>query len=105
MDGVPRTVSSLIAGRPDTDAPGGTFDVPNPARLDEIGRDRAARRRRHVRRRLPRGREAQAAWARVPAPTRGRAIQILGRLVEDNAEALARLITREIGKPIAEARG
>jgi aldehyde dehydrogenase (NAD+) len=36
---------------------------------------------------------------------RGRAIQQLGRLVEDNAETLARILTREIGKPIAESRG
>ena len=50
-------------------------------------------------------REAQAGWAAVPAPVRGRAIQQLGRLVEENLEALARLITREIGKPIAESRG
>src|SRR5207248_8853958 len=28
-----------------------------------------------------------------------------GRLVEDNKEALARLITREVGKPIRESRG
>lgn len=48
---------------------------------------------------------AQAAWAKVPAPVRGRAIAHIGRLVEDNAEALARLVTREIGKPYAEALG
>ncbi|MEP6477259.1 MAG: aldehyde dehydrogenase family protein, partial [Actinomycetota bacterium] len=48
---------------------------------------------------------AQPGWAAVPAPVRGRAIQQLGRLVESNAEALAQLITREIGKPIAESRG
>ena len=41
----------------------------------------------------------------MPAPIRGRAIQQIGRLVEANAETLARLITREIGKPIAESRG
>jgi aldehyde dehydrogenase (NAD+) len=50
-------------------------------------------------------RTAQLGWARVPAPVRGRAIQQLGRLVEDNAEALARIMTLEIGKPLAEARG
>ncbi|MBA3690767.1 MAG: aldehyde dehydrogenase family protein [Actinobacteria bacterium] len=33
------------------------------------------------------------------------ALQQLGRLVESNAEALAQLITREIGKPIRESRG
>lgn len=49
--------------------------------------------------------DAQKAWAAVPAPVRGRSIAHIGRLVEDNAEALARLVTREIGKPLAEARG
>ncbi len=100
-----RTVSSLIAGRPRDDAPGGRLDVPNPARLSDavatallgdattfVEACRAAR-------------DAQPAWAKVPAPVRGRAIQQLGRLVEDNAETLARTMTREIGKPIAEARG
>ncbi len=41
----------------------------------------------------------------MPAPVRGRAIAHIGRLVEANAEALARLITREVGKPYAEALG
>src|SRR4051812_20233119 len=50
-------------------------------------------------------REAQGGWAQRPAPTRGRAIQQVGRLVEANKEALARLVTREIGKPYAEALG
>jgi acyl-CoA reductase-like NAD-dependent aldehyde dehydrogenase len=50
-------------------------------------------------------RAAQAGWAATPAPVRGRAIQLVGRLVEDNKEALARLVTREIGKPYAESLG
>jgi acyl-CoA reductase-like NAD-dependent aldehyde dehydrogenase len=50
-------------------------------------------------------RDAQRAWAAVPAPVRGQVIGRIGRLVEANAEALARLVTREIGKPLAEARG
>src|SRR5262249_61915490 len=41
----------------------------------------------------------------VPAPVRGRAIAHIGRLVEANSEALARLVTREVGKPYAEALG
>ena len=41
----------------------------------------------------------------MPAPIRGRAIQQIGRLVEDNKEALARLVTREIGKPYPESLG
>ena len=45
-------------------------------------------------------REAQRGWAATPAPVRGRVIEQIGRLVEANAEALARLVTREIGKPL-----
>ena len=50
-------------------------------------------------------RSAQSEWADVPPPVRGRVIANIGRLVEANAETLARLVTREIGKPLAEARG
>ena len=41
----------------------------------------------------------------VPAPARGRVIAQLGRLVEANKDALAALVTREIGKPLAESLG
>jgi aldehyde dehydrogenase (NAD+) len=52
-----------------------------------------------------RAREAQCRWAAVPAPARGRVIAQVGRLVEANKESLAALVTREIGKPYAEALG
>ena len=48
---------------------------------------------------------AQKAWADTPAPVRGRVIAQVGRLVEANAEALADLVVREVGKPYAEALG
>src|SRR3954453_23391012 len=50
-------------------------------------------------------RAAQPAWAAVPAPIRGQVISAIGRIVTENADALARLVTREVGKPLAEARG
>jgi alpha-ketoglutaric semialdehyde dehydrogenase len=50
-------------------------------------------------------REAQRGWAAVPAPVRGRVVEQIGRLFEANKEALSRLVTREIGKPLAESRG
>ena len=49
--------------------------------------------------------KAQEEWAAIPAPIRGRAIAHIGRLIEDNAEALAKLVTAEIGKPYGEALG
>ena len=48
---------------------------------------------------------AQAGWAAVPAPARGRVIAQVGRLFESNKEALSRLVTREMGKVYAEALG
>jgi alpha-ketoglutaric semialdehyde dehydrogenase len=100
-----RTVSSLIAGTPSSDAPGGTFTVANPARLDDIVVEASLGDASTFVAACRAARRAQPGWAAVPAPVRGRAIQQLGRLVEANFESLARLITREIGKPIAESRG
>lgn len=49
--------------------------------------------------------QAQPAWAALPAIERGRAVRRLARLIESRAEEFARLITREQGKPITQARG
>jgi aldehyde dehydrogenase (NAD+) len=100
-----RSVGSILAGRARTDAPGGTRTIPNPAdladlvsevRLGDAGTFAEAARLASA---------AQPAWAAVPAPVRGRAIEALGRLLEANLDALAFLITREIGKPLRESRG
>jgi aldehyde dehydrogenase (NAD+) len=100
-----RVVASLISGAPPSGAPGGTLTVSNPAHLDEVVAEVSLGDAATFVDACRAARAAQRDWARVPAPVRGRAIQQLGRLVEDNADALSRLITREIGKPIAESRG
>ena len=102
---VGRVVSSLIDGQPvapQSSEPSASY---NPSRLQErvalarVGDEQtfvdAARA----------ARAAQRGWAATPAPRRGRAIQQIGRIVEANKESLARLIVREIGKPLVEARG
>jgi alpha-ketoglutaric semialdehyde dehydrogenase len=50
-------------------------------------------------------RAGQRRWASVPAPVRGTVVAQVGRLVEENKEALAALVTREIGKPYGESLG
>jgi alpha-ketoglutaric semialdehyde dehydrogenase len=45
------------------------------------------------------------AWKNTPAPTRGRIVAKAARLMEDNKEELAQILTREEGKTLAEARG
>jgi aldehyde dehydrogenase (NAD+) len=98
-------VSSIVGGTPADAARGGTLAIPNPARLDEAVSEARLGDAGTFVQACGAARDTQSAWAAVPAPVRGRAIQQLGRLVEANKEALARLMTREIGKPIAEARG
>jgi aldehyde dehydrogenase (NAD+) len=100
-----RNVSSVIAGKAVTDAPGGRSTSVNPAdtatAVAEVSYGDAGTFVDACRA----AREAQGAWADVPAPLRGRVIGHIGRLVEENAEALARLVTAEIGKPYREALG
>ncbi|MDQ3750250.1 MAG: aldehyde dehydrogenase family protein [Acidobacteriota bacterium] len=44
-------------------------------------------------------------WKNTPAPTRGRIVAKAARLLEDNKEDLAQILTREEGKTISESRG
>jgi aldehyde dehydrogenase (NAD+) len=77
----------------------------NPARLsDVVGTVGSAGPEVFVRA-AEAARAAQPAWAATPAPQRGQVIGAVGRLMTANKERLAALVTREIGKPIAEARG
>ena len=99
------TVASIIAGKRREDAPGGRVESRNPAHLDEVVAKVLLGDAQVLVDACRAARGAQADWAATPAPVRGRAIQQIGRLVERNKEALARLVTREIGKPYAESLG
>ncbi len=99
------TVGSIIRGTARTDAPGGTLTATNPARTDEVVAEALLGDEHTFAEACRAAREAQRAWAAVPAPVRGRAVQQIGRLVEENREGLSRLITREIGKPYRESLG
>jgi aldehyde dehydrogenase (NAD+) len=102
---MPRTVSSIVAGRAISEAPGGTVQSTNPSDTSEIVAEVALGDAGTFVAACEAARAAQPGWAAVPAPVRGRAIQQIGRLVEDNKEALARLVTAEVGKPYAESLG
>ena len=89
-------------------APAGTraiYQSVNPANLSEVVAEVALSGRSGVVDACAAAKDVQRSWSDVPAPVRGQVISGIGRLVAANAEALARLVTREIGKPLAEARG
>ncbi len=100
-----QSITSIIGGSPAAGPAAHVYRSVNPAHLDQTvaevtlaGADTFARACAVAHR-------AQQAWSDVPPPVRGRAIATIGRLVEANAEALASIITAEIGKPRAEALG
>lgn len=49
--------------------------------------------------------EAQASWAKTPPRERGELLRRTFELVKERAEEFAMLISLEMGKPLAEARG
>ncbi|HEU0213560.1 MAG TPA: aldehyde dehydrogenase family protein [Jiangellaceae bacterium] len=98
-----RTVTSVVDGKPVTD--GRRAASTNPADLDDVVAEVVFADAATFADAAAAAKRGQQAWADIPAPVRGRAVAHIGRAVEDNAEALARLVTREIGKPYAEALG
>ena len=54
---------------------------------------------------LARAAAGYAAWRRTPVQARVERLLALAGALRDNAEAMARMITAEMGKPIAQARG
>src|ERR687898_905290 len=99
------TVASIIGGRSPDGAPGGRMTSTNPARTSETVAEVSLGDAGTFLEACRAAREAQREWAAVPGPIRSQVIKKIGRVVENNKEALARLVTREIGKPYAESLG
>jgi aldehyde dehydrogenase (NAD+) len=100
-----RKIVSIVNGRPATDAAAGVLTSANPSRLEDAVAEVTLATGATFASACATAKRAQPSWADVPAPVRGRAIAAMSRIVEANKESLARLITRELGKPLAEALG
>jgi len=83
---------------------GRTLEVTNPAtgqvlgRIPECGAG-------ETRRAIQAAKAAFPAWAATTAKARGKLLRRLADLMIENADDLAKLMTAEQGKPLAEARG
>jgi acyl-CoA reductase-like NAD-dependent aldehyde dehydrogenase len=98
------TIDSYVDGKALT-GDAGTLTTTNPARLDDVVGEVSLASAGQIVDAFRAATTAQKAWAATPAPVRGKVIAAIGRLVEDNKVALAELITREVGKPMAESLG
>jgi len=77
----------------------------NPANTDDIlGTIRQAT-REEARSAVEAAANAFRGWRATPAPARGKIVAKAARLLEENKEEVAQLLTHEEGKTIAESRG
>lgn len=83
---------------------GETFSDINPATLETIARLQKAS-IDDVSRAVESAEEAFDSWSSTPAPLRGKILFRAARMLEERKEELSRLMTREMGKILKEARG
>ncbi|HVB13405.1 MAG TPA: aldehyde dehydrogenase family protein [Candidatus Dormibacteraeota bacterium] len=100
-----RTYGNLIAGEWREAHGEQTFDSLNPARRAEVIGHFARSSASDIELAVQAAVTAQAGWARTPVPARAEILARAGRLLEERKEELARLMTREMGKVLTEARG
>jgi acyl-CoA reductase-like NAD-dependent aldehyde dehydrogenase len=97
-------LSNFIDGRWVAPSNGRYADKHNPATGELLARvplsDQA-----DVDRAVASAARAYTSWRLVPAPKRGEILYRVGRLLEEQKEDLARLMTKEMGKVLTEARG
>ena len=96
---------NFIAGDWVAPASGAYFENRNPADWNDVigcfprsGPDDVARA-------VASAKRGFATWSRTPAPIRGQVLQRVGELLVARKEAIAKAMTREMGKVLAETRG
>src|SRR6187455_3115855 len=99
------TFRHFIAGEWVDSTSGETFESRNPSdTTDIVGRFQQGT-RADVAMAIKAADAAGAMWRRTPAPKRGEILYAFGALMAEHKERLARAMTREMGKVLAEARG
>jgi aldehyde dehydrogenase (NAD+) len=100
-----KTFNNFIAGQWVAPATGEYFQNVNPADTsDVIGRFPESG-REDVDRAVASAEKGFELWRRTPAPARGDVLRRVGDLMARRKEEIADLMTREMGKPLAETRG
>ncbi len=96
---------NLIAGERHDAVSGRTFESRNPARHAEVIGVFPQSSAADVDAAVAAAQRALPAWRSTPWPSRGEIILAAATLMEQRKEDLARLMTREMGKVLTEARG
>src|SRR5262245_37145880 len=84
---------------------GREIEIRNPADQDDLVGKGYLASAREAEGALAAASEALPAWSRMPAPKRGEIVERAADLLRAEQDDLARLLTREEGKTVAEAKG
>src|SRR6266700_3314663 len=102
---MPENFKNFIAGEWVAPRTGAYFENRNPADWEDVigcfprsGPD-------DVTRAVASAKRGFAQWSRTPAPSRGEVLHRVGDLLVQRKELIARAMTREMGKVLAETRG
>ena len=102
---MPQKFQNLINGKWIDAKSGKTFENRNPANWDELIGVFPKSSKEDVDEAVKAARSAFEKWRLVPAPKRGDILRKIGDIMVARKEELAREMTREMGKVIAETRG
>jgi alpha-ketoglutaric semialdehyde dehydrogenase len=96
--------ANYIAGEWRPSAGGDTYEKRNPARPGEVVGEFPSSTREDVDLAVQAAEDARREWARAPIARRAAVLTAAAALIEERAEAIAQDMTREMGKPLREAR-
>ena len=100
-----KTYRNLIGGKWVDAKSGKTFTSVSPANHEEVIGTFPASGSEDVDAAVAAAKAAFGAWSLMPAPKRGEILFKVARLLAEHKEELSRLMTREMGKVLTEARG
>ena len=98
------TLGNYVGGEWRDARSGETYEKRNPMRPDEIVAEVPACDDRDVDAAVAAASEAFAGWAATPAPQRGNLLIKAAEVIDKRVEHIANEMTREMGKPLREAR-
>ncbi len=99
------TYQNLIGGEWVDARSGATFTSVSPANHEEVIGEFPSSGPADVDAAVEAAKRAFPAWSLMPAPKRGEILFRVARLLAEHKEELSRLMTREMGKVLTEARG
>jgi acyl-CoA reductase-like NAD-dependent aldehyde dehydrogenase len=101
----PKAYGNLIGGNWAESSSGETFASVNPADTSDVVGHVPRATREETLLAIEAARKAQPAWAAASPQTRSEVLDRVARLIDDKTAELARMLTREEGKTLAESTG